>query len=137
MKKIIFSAAAVLLCMSASAQYYYQDAANVDIMRHSRQVSPVRTEIVLPQVNGYNVYKADLHLHTIYSDGDVTPEYRVHEAWNTGLDVVASTEHVEYRRHEGNMINFMKGYVKDGAEPINWRLNSGKAADERDRKSVV
>ena len=131
MKKIIFSAAAVLLCMSASAQYYYQDAVNVDILRHSRQVSPVRTEIVLPQVNGYNVYKADLHLHTIYSDGDVTPEYRVHEAWNTGLDVVASTEHVEYRRHEGNMINFMKGYVKDGAEPINWRLNSGKAADER------
>ena len=88
MKKIIFSAAAVLLCMSASAQYYYQDAANVDIMRHSRQVSPVRTEIVLPQVKGYNVYKADLHLHTIYSDGDVTPEYRVREAWNDGLDVV-------------------------------------------------
>ena len=131
MKKILFSTAAALVCVSASAQYYYQDAANVDIMRHSRQVSPVRTEIVLPQVNGYNVYKADLHLHTIYSDGDVTPEYRVHEAWNTGLDIVASTEHVEYRRHEGNMINFMKGYVKEGAQPINWRLNGGQGIDER------
>lgn len=131
MKKILFSAAAALVCVSASAQYYYQDATNVDMLRHSRQVTPVRTEIVLPQVNGYNVYKADLHLHTIYSDGDVTPEYRVHEAWNDGLDIVASTEHVEYRRHEGKMISFMRGYVKDGAEAINWRLNGGKGMDER------
>ena len=39
-----------------------------------------RNEIILPKVNGYNIYKADLHLHTIYSDGDVTPAIRVDEA---------------------------------------------------------
>ena len=36
-----------------------------------------RTEIVLPQVKGYTLYKADFHVHTIYSDGDVTPRERV------------------------------------------------------------
>lgn len=130
MKKILIAAVAILCSLSASAQFYYQDATNVDMLRHSRQTSPTRAEIVLPVVNGLNVYKADLHLHTVYSDGDVTPEYRVREAWNDGLDVVASTEHVEYRRHEGKMISFMKGYVKDGVEAANWNLIR-KDADER------
>ena len=129
MKKIIMAVCGLLFAVSASAQFYYQDAANVDMLRHSRQTSCERVEIVLPQVNGYNVYKADLHLHTVYSDGDVTPEFRVREAWYDGLDVVAATEHVEYRRHEGKMISFLKGYVKEGAEAINYNLIS-KAADQ-------
>ena len=65
MKKILIASVAALCSLSASAQFYYQDATNVDMLRHSRETSPVRTEIVLPVVNGYNVYKADLHLHTI------------------------------------------------------------------------
>lgn len=28
----------------------------------------IRTEIFLPQIDGKNFYKADLHLHTIYSE---------------------------------------------------------------------
>ena len=100
MKRIIIIAAAFLVSLSASEQYYYQDAANVDMLRHARQTAPERVEVILPQVNGYNVYKADLHLHTVFSDGGVTPEYRVREAWYDGLDVVASTEHVEDRPYE-------------------------------------
>lgn len=68
------------------------------MMRHSQRREAHRREIVIPQVNGYTVYKADLHIHTIYSDGSVTPEYRVREAWMDGLDVMACTEHLEYRR---------------------------------------
>ena len=89
-----------------------------------------RKEIVLPQVNGYNIYKADLHIHTFYSDGHVSPEYRVLEAWHDGLDVLAITEHIEYRGLERDMIKFMKGYVKKNAEPINWSIVE-KPADER------
>ena len=70
-----------------------------------------RTEIVLPQVNGLNVYKADLHTHSIYSDANLTPEQRVKEAWLDGLDVFSMTDHVEYRRHEGTMLKFLKGYT--------------------------
>ena len=39
-----------------------------------------RNEIIIPNVGGYNVYKADLHTHTFHSDGDVSPALRV-EAW--------------------------------------------------------
>ena len=48
-----------------------------------------RQEITIPQILGYNVYTADLHTHTIYSDGNVTPELRVREAWQDGLDILA------------------------------------------------
>ena len=130
MKRIIIIAAALLASLSASAQFYYQDAANVDMLRHSRQTSPERIEIMLPQVNGYNVYKADLHLHTIFSDGSVTPEYRVREAWYDGLDVVASTEHVEVRPYEGKMVTFLKGYVPEGTKAFNTGI-SVKPADDR------
>lgn len=119
MKKIMILAAGLLVSLSASAQFYHQDAANVDMLRHSRQTGAERVEIIIPKVNGYNVYKADLHLHTIYSDGDVTPEYRVREAWYDGLDVVASTEHIEYRPHEGKMMSFLKGCVKEGESDLN------------------
>lgn len=129
MKRIYSVLVGLLMATGAFAQFYYQDAVNVDMLRHSRQTGAERVEIILPQVNGFNVYKADLHLHTIYSDGDVTPEYRVREAWYDGLDVVASTEHVEYRRHEGKMISFLKGYVPEGTKAVNYSIST-KPADE-------
>ena len=75
-----------------------------------------RTEIILPQVNGLNVYKADLHSHSIYSDAELTPEQRVREAWLDGLDIFSMTDHVEYRRHEGTMLKFLKGYTDGTAK---------------------
>ena len=54
-----------------------------------------RKEIILPQVNGYNIYKADFHIHTSYSDGRVNPDGRVLEAWYDGLDIIAITDHYE------------------------------------------
>ena len=54
-----------------------------------------RKEIILPQVNGYNIYKADFHIHTSYSDGRVNPQGRVLEAWYDGLDIIAITDHYE------------------------------------------
>ena len=89
-----------------------------------------RTEIILPKVNGLNVYKADLHTHSIYSDANLTPEQRVKEAWNDGLDIFSMTDHVEYRRHEGTMLKFLKGYTGGEAKKA---VNSNiirKAANE-------
>ena len=101
MKKILSVALATIAAISASAQMTYPDAVNKDINRHSIRYSRgARTEIVLPQVNGYNIYKADLHTHSAFSDGSVLPEYRVKEAWVDGLDVMAVTEHIEYRSLE-------------------------------------
>ena len=94
-----------------------------------------RTEIILPKVNGLNVYKADLHTHSIYSDANLTPEQRVTEAWLDGLDIFAMTDHVEYRRHEGSMLQFLKGYT--GGEAIK-AVNTNiirKAANEEGIKA--
>ena len=104
MKKFILSLLA-LLPISAIAQY------NPETLRTPVAQPAQRIEIVLPQVCGYNLYKADLHTHSVYSDGDVTPAFRVREAYFDGLDVIAITEHLEYRRHEGNMLKFLKGYT--------------------------
>ena len=54
-----------------------------------------RTEIIVPEVNGFKCYKGDFHVHTSYSDGRVNPKGRVLEAWYDGLDVIAITDHYE------------------------------------------
>lgn len=74
----------------------------------------VRKNIILPQVNGYNCYKADLHCHTIYSDGQVTPAWRVREAWLDGLDIIAITDHLEVRRYEPTILKHLRKYNADG-----------------------
>lgn len=130
MKKLLMLSLALAAACATIAQNYYPDAYNPDITRHSQRIAAQRAEFILPQVNGFTVYKADLHTHTIYSDGDCTPEFRVREAWYDGLDVLAITDHVEYRRHEGKMLNFLKGYVPEGTEAVNNNIIR-KEADER------
>ena len=131
MKKIISVALATIAAISASAQMTYPDAVNKDINRHSMRYSRgARTEIVLPQVNGYNIYKADLHTHSAFSDGSVLPEYRVKEAWVDGLDVMAVTEHIEYRRQESKMLEYLQDYAKKGEEIDNWDIIN-KPADKK------
>ena len=126
MKRLLLFVAMLGATVSLSAQqkndygfYHYQDAKNPQMARHIMRHEPLRCEIVIPQVNGYNVYKSDLHTHTIYSDGSVTPEYRIREAWLDGLDVIACTEHIEYRRWEGIMLQFLKGHVGADAKASN------------------
>ena len=119
MKKCIIAIAALAVSVSVSAQHYYQDAKNPDIYHHTTLTQSNRSELVVPGIRGYNVYKADLHVHTIYSDAEFTPDMRVREAWRDGLDIIAITDHVEYRRIEGKMMTFLKGYLPEGTEPIN------------------
>ena len=94
-----------------------------------------RTEIIIPQVNGLNVYKADLHTHSIYSDADLTPEQRVKEAWYDGLDIFSMTDHVEYRRHEPSMLKFLKGYTGGEAKKAVNHNVIRKAANEEGIKA--
>ena len=120
MKRIAaFIVVAASVVTASAHSIYYQDATNVDMARHTLRNEVLRREFVLPEVNGYKVLKADLHSHTIYSDGNVTPEYRVREAWVDGLDVLAITEHVEYRPSEGKMYNYLKGYLPAEMQNLN------------------
>lgn len=62
-----------------------------------------RQTITIPDVEGYKVLKADVHMHTVFSDGLVWPDFRVNEAWQEGLDVIAITEHIEYRPNKADV----------------------------------
>ena len=88
-----------------------------------------RAEMILPQVKGYNIYKADFHIHTVYSDGHVSPKGRVTEAYYDGLDIIAITDHIEYRPNEQNMLRATRGYHNELPKAKNNSLTH-KAADK-------
>jgi predicted metal-dependent phosphoesterase TrpH len=73
-----------------------------------------RTEIILPQVKGYNIYKGDFHIHTNYSDGTVNPAGRVTEAWLDGLDIIAITDHYENHAGVKKFLKITAAYNEDG-----------------------
>jgi len=70
-----------------------------------------RREIKIPDVPGYQVLKFDLHMHTVFSDGNVWPTVRVKEAWCEGLDGISITDHIEYLPHRDDVApNFNRPY---------------------------
>ena len=64
---------------------------------HERAVEFPDTE------DGSVVLAADLHTHSVFSDGEVWPSIRVKEAHLDGLEVLAVTEHVEHQPHKADM----------------------------------
>lgn len=55
--------------------------------------------LTYPKIDGYVSLKADLHIHTVFSDGNVWPTIRVQEALRENLDAISLTEHLEYQPH--------------------------------------
>lgn len=55
--------------------------------------------LTYPDIEGYRSLKADLHIHTVFSDGNVWPTIRVQEALRENLDAISLTEHLEYQPH--------------------------------------
>lgn len=61
--------------------------------------------LAAPDVEGgssirYSVLRGDFHIHTPHSDGELTPQDRVREAWAYGYDVLAITDHRNFKAHE-------------------------------------
>ncbi len=63
----------------------------------------VRNEIAFPDIPGYVTLKCDFHMHTVFSDGLVWPTVRVDEAFRTGLDAIALSDHIEYQPHKDDV----------------------------------
>ena len=61
-------------------------------------INPDRV-IDFPDTDKYKVVVADLHTHSVFSDGAVWPNVRVEEAVRDGIDIMAVTEHLEYQPH--------------------------------------
>ncbi|WP_339708586.1 Sb-PDE family phosphodiesterase [uncultured Kriegella sp.] len=58
------------------------------------------TPMTFPDIEGYTTLKTDLHMHTVFSDGNVWPTIRVQEALRENLDAISLTEHLEYQPHK-------------------------------------
>jgi hypothetical protein len=48
----------------------------------------------------YEVLRGDFHMHTVHSDGTLSPTDRVLEAWQYGYDVIAITDHSSFAAYE-------------------------------------
>lgn len=96
-----------------------------------------RNEIIIPKVNGYNVYKGDFHTHSIFSDGEVTPALRVEEAWTDGLDIIAVTDHMEYRRTERVIYKYMKGYIREDLKNEDKAVNTNVLNTNPDERGLL
>ena len=62
-------------------------------VEHSEQ------RMVFPDTEQHVTMLADLHTHTVFSDGHVWPNIRVSEAVRDGLHALAITDHLEYQPH--------------------------------------
>jgi len=70
-----------------------------------------RNTINIPDIQGYKTLKCDFHMHTVFSDGTVWPTFRVEEAWQDGLDVIAITDHLgHHAKNKVDADNFNKNY---------------------------
>lgn len=58
-----------------------------------------QTKMDIPDIPGYKTLKCDFHLHTVFSDGSVWPNFRVYEAIRDGLDVIAMTDHIDFEAY--------------------------------------
>jgi|GEM_PF-5630753 len=70
--------------------------ANTKAQNHSHESSKA---IVYPDIPGYKSLTTDLHIHSVFSDGNVWPSIRVQEALRENLDAISLTEHLEYQPH--------------------------------------
>ncbi len=89
--------------------------------------------VVLPEIGEVRVLKGDFHIHTIFSDGQVWPRERVLEADGNGLDVIAITDHIEYRPNLGGPNGVLK--LKDRNEDYN--ISYDFAKDEAEKRGMI
>lgn len=69
----------------------------VNALAHERAVEFPETE------DGRVILAADLHTHSVFSDGEVWPSIRVKEAQRDGLELLAVTEHLEHQPHKADI----------------------------------
>jgi len=84
----------ILCSLYSSWTYTHDDWSSISSFR-----IPER-KIQFPNTEDFLIIVADLHTHSVFSDGDVWPNIRVEEALKDGLDLIAVTEHLEWQPHQ-------------------------------------
>lgn len=88
MKKLLFASIAFLSFCVLTAQSHSHSGAD---------------SLLYPDIPGYKTLKTDLHIHSVFSDGNVWPTIRVQEALRENLDAISLTEHIEYQPHKDDI----------------------------------
>ncbi len=99
---------------------------------HRRPV--YRENIIIPNVDNYQVLKCDFHMHTVFSDGLVWPSIRNQEVWEEGLDAYSITDHIEYTPYKADVnVNHNRGFelLKESAEKSNLIMVKGTEVTRR------
>ncbi len=110
MKRITFMFSIIAACLVFSSGAYCQEKTTWKI------VSQPKKEFHIPDILDYQTLKCDLHMHTVFSDGQVWPNVRVNEAWREDLDAIAISDHIEYQPHKNDLpTNFNRSF--EIAEP--------------------
>lgn len=84
----------ILLVVATYAWSQFQNEELYELPRLNQTV--LARHLITPNIDGGVTLKCDFHLHTIFSDGKVHPLFRVDEAWQDGMDVIAITDHLEW-----------------------------------------
>ena len=84
---------AIILAVVVTAPLAHGHGRALWSVEHDDQV------MVFPDTEDHVTISADLHTHTVFSDGHVWPNIRVSEALRDGLGAVAITDHLEYQPH--------------------------------------
>lgn len=93
--KYLYSIIALLFVSTFQA---FAQFGGLEVVKVPEAQRPYTQEnIYIPDVKGYKTLKCDFHTHTIFSDGAILPENRAWEGAIRGLDVIAITDHIEYR----------------------------------------
>lgn len=119
----IFTIFLIILSLNISAQQNINRESSRDF-----QVSRTKRNIIIPDIPGFLTLKGDFHVHTNFSDGSVSPDFRVTEAWTEGLDIIAITDHIEHRPNKNiqpNDLNIAYNLAKSKAEELNILLVPG------------
>ncbi len=91
--------------------------------------------IDIPNVGEFRVLKGDFHIHTLFSDGDVMPRDRVLEAIDSGLDVIAITDHIEVQNRLGGRAPVKLSEAKN--DDFNYAYELAKAEGDRQKLLVI
>jgi histidinol phosphatase-like PHP family hydrolase len=90
-------------------------------------------KFVIPDVGEFKTLKGDFHIHTLFSDGRVMPADRITEAVRNGLDVIAITDHIEYRPFFGKTGKFKLDEKQAG----NYNLEYEIARPEAEKQNLL
>jgi hypothetical protein len=102
-------------------------------MNHVRAVPIAARQITIPDVEGFKVLKGDFHIHTIHSDGNVTPQERVVDAVNNGLDAISITDHFEVSPNYGTPSR----WNIESHRGVNYNIGYESAKSVADKKNLL